>query len=291
MLLLRNALLCLSLFSLSACATVNRGVTEHFRIDSVPQGAKVTLVTDNLETVKSDIRHVQRLEPKTFICPETPCAFPLSRRRNFVAKVELEGYEPFETYVSSGFSSGAAAGNAFLTTTTGVGSGVAAGALTGSVAGPTLGAILLPFSTELASTFSSQLTSSLVASGAQIGLGVGVGFTAIDLGSGSNLNFSPNPIVVGLAQAEQPVVKDPMVPLFNQKIEDEILVARYCNINNTKLKQEHRAECKAAREKLSESTEQFRETRKAIIEARKAIQKQLREKRAVAAAGESAKAE
>lgn len=276
----RYLLICFAVISLSACATVNRGVVETFRIDSVPQGAKVTLVTDNLRSVKSSNRSVQVLEPKTFICPQTPCAIPLARKRKFVAKVEFEGYEPFETYVSSGFSSGAAAGNAVLTTSTSVGSGVAAGALSGAIAGPTFGAILLPFGTEAVSTFSGQLSSSLITSGAQMGLGVGVGLTAIDLGSGSNLNFSPNPVVVGLAQAGKPVAKDPMVPLFNQKIENEILVARWCNFNRVKLREKHKEECKAARQKLSESTEAFKKTRNAVIEARKEIRKQLREQQA-----------
>lgn len=276
--------LCLALLCLSACATVNRGVTEHFRIDSVPQGAKVTLTTDNIEIEKSQKQSGPIYQPRTIICPKTPCAIPLARSRSFVAKVELEGYEPFETFVSSGFSSGAAAGNAALTTATSLSGGAATGAFAATVFAPVLSSFFVPFSQEAARTVSSQVTSSVISTGATAGLGVGIGLVAIDFGSGSNLNLSPNPVVVGLAQTGQTVIKDPMVPLFRRKINDEIRVTQFCKVKSVKLRQKYEAECKLAENDLRESSKKFRETRKEIADARKAFRKQLREEEAAAAA-------
>lgn len=86
------ALACATI-SLPACATMTRGSSEQYRIESTPPGATVT--TSN-----------------GFRCVATPCTFRMPRKDSFNATVSLEGYATQTHQVESKMSSGGAAGMA-----------------------------------------------------------------------------------------------------------------------------------------------------------------------------------
>lgn len=77
--------------SVSACGTVTRGTTEEVTFNSAPAGAKVQISTG-------------------LVCPATPCTFQISRKQEFVAHFELDGYEPQQIPVKTDISGGGAAG-------------------------------------------------------------------------------------------------------------------------------------------------------------------------------------
>ncbi|MBL8537931.1 MAG: PEGA domain-containing protein [Hyphomonadaceae bacterium] len=77
----------------SGCATITRGTTQEFVVESTPPGASVT--TSN-----------------GFECAATPCTFRMPRKEGFTVTVEREGYLSAEATVTSSMSSGGAAGMA-----------------------------------------------------------------------------------------------------------------------------------------------------------------------------------
>jgi len=76
----------------SGCATITRGTTEAFVIESEPPGAEVRLSTG--ETC------------------ETPCTLEKKRKHNFTIDLEKEGYEPVSVSVVSQVAGAGAAGMA-----------------------------------------------------------------------------------------------------------------------------------------------------------------------------------
>lgn len=87
-----TALACAAL-SLSACATVTRGTSQQFTVNSTPPGAHVT--TSN-----------------GFECAATPCTFRMSRKDAFRATVSMPGYVTQEHAIESKMASNGAAGMA-----------------------------------------------------------------------------------------------------------------------------------------------------------------------------------
>lgn len=82
----------LALLLLSGCATVTRGSTEAFVIESDPLGATATLSSGH--TCK------------------TPCSLELKRKKEFTVKIEKDGYEAVEANISSQVAGAGAAGMA-----------------------------------------------------------------------------------------------------------------------------------------------------------------------------------
>jgi len=76
---------------LPACATITRGSSQEFTVESTPPGARVS--TSN-----------------GFQCDSTPCTFRMPRKDEFRATVSMDGYVTQEHQVSSGISGGGAAG-------------------------------------------------------------------------------------------------------------------------------------------------------------------------------------
>jgi hypothetical protein len=74
------------------CATVTRGTTEAFVVETEPVGASVTLSTG--ERCKS------------------PCTLTKKRKDSFMVTIELDGYETVQTQVQSQVAGGGAAGMA-----------------------------------------------------------------------------------------------------------------------------------------------------------------------------------
>lgn len=79
---------------IAACATITRGTTEAFVVETEPSGASVTTSTG-------------------LTCPATPCTFArVSREAEFTVTVELEGYETTTHIVTHQMSTGGGAGMA-----------------------------------------------------------------------------------------------------------------------------------------------------------------------------------
>lgn len=76
----------------SGCATITRGTTEAFVIESEPPGAHVRLSTG--ETCR------------------TPCTLKKKRKESFVVHIEKPGYEPVEVQVTNQVAGAGAAGMA-----------------------------------------------------------------------------------------------------------------------------------------------------------------------------------
>ena len=92
----------------SGCATITRGTSEAFVIETDPPGAEATL--------SNGLR-----------C-STPCSLTVKRRGNFVVTIKKEGYETVVSNVTSSVDSGGAAGMAGNVLLGGViGAGVDAG--------------------------------------------------------------------------------------------------------------------------------------------------------------------
>ena len=77
--------------SLSACATVTRGTTQAFTVESTPPAAAVKTSTG-------------------FTCPATPCTFKLPRKEAFEVTVSKPGYKPATAQVLSKVAGAGAAG-------------------------------------------------------------------------------------------------------------------------------------------------------------------------------------
>jgi len=70
-------------FSTVGCATISRGTSVDFTVESTPPDAQV--VTSNLQA-----------------CDSTPCTFKMSRKDDFTVTVSKDGYKPSETSIKSG---------------------------------------------------------------------------------------------------------------------------------------------------------------------------------------------
>jgi predicted small secreted protein len=75
----------------SACGTVTRGSSEDVTFNSAPAGAKVQTSTG-------------------LVCQATPCTFSISRKQEFIASFDMDGYEPQQIPVKTEVSGGGAAG-------------------------------------------------------------------------------------------------------------------------------------------------------------------------------------
>ena len=263
-------------FLMTGCATVNRGSDDHFRIDTVPQGAKIT--TD-IETPKSlrNRRKNKNIPREYYGCDPTPCAIQLSRLSEFTFTVEHEGYEPVEMYVSSSNKRGSLTANtaASVATTAGTvavsaaatstliaaGTGITTAFASGTGAALTFG--LVPIETAVSAGFAAGAgaapsTASLLAGAVPPALAVTGGMMLIDAGTGANKNLYPNPVVLELAPKGSPVKYDPAVKLFKEKKSARNLYDRKCKI---------RTPGKTGHEKSDECTQlkiDFREKRKAL---------------------------
>lgn len=102
-----------SLLALSACATITRGTTEVFTVESTPAGAEVSL-SNGME------------------CESTPCAFKVPRKGDLSVIVSKNGYESSEHNIPTQVSGGggaAMAGNVLVGGLIGAGVDAASGAM------------------------------------------------------------------------------------------------------------------------------------------------------------------
>jgi hypothetical protein len=89
---LRTLLLSSAVVAAQGCATITRGTTEAWTVESDPIGADVSLSSGERCT--------------------TPCTLTKKRKDPFVVKVTKQGFEPVETQVLSQVAGGGAAGMA-----------------------------------------------------------------------------------------------------------------------------------------------------------------------------------
>lgn len=187
----------------SGCATVNRGTTDVFRIDTTPQGASVAISTPllggELVAVGPGKQYTGYL-----VCEKTPCALQISRRTEFIASVMMEGYSDTEIFISHSTRRSSFTGNVAANVSTGAASGATLGLYTGALVDSFVGAL----------GAGSSFGSSLAFSTAAIGVGFGVFMIAVDQSSGATHFFTPNPVTLGLAEEGTPIRIDPNVPLF-----------------------------------------------------------------------------
>lgn len=109
----RLAVLALSGLSVSACATMTRGTTQSFVVESTPPGASV-------ETSNG------------FTCVATPCTFKMSRKDAFSVTLAMDGYVTQTHAIESKMSGGggaALAGNLLVGGIIGAGVDASSGAL------------------------------------------------------------------------------------------------------------------------------------------------------------------
>jgi PEGA domain len=91
--LIRAGAMATLLLPAGACATITRGTTAAFVVESTPPGASVRTSTG-------------------FTCPSTPCTFKLPRNEEFEVTLRKQGYKPLSTRVLTEVAGGGAAGMA-----------------------------------------------------------------------------------------------------------------------------------------------------------------------------------
>lgn len=258
---------------LPACATVNKGSTDYFRVDSVPQGASVSTT---IETHASKRKRAgnPKLEPEYYGCDPTPCAIPFNRNAKFIARIEHEDYEPAEIFISSQNSQGSFAGNAATTTvvvggTAYIGAAAFAGYATfaSQLASGIVNALTFGLSTP-ASAAPATTTSSVLSSAAPPVLAISGGMLMFDAASGANKNLYPNPVILGLAPKGTETKTDPFVAIYKKELEAKTRVDKYCRIVNRNTRAREK-KCRVATETERAYRTERREKMKEVFKAQK----------------------
>lgn len=232
---------------LGGCATANRGTSDFFRIDTVPQGATVTLSLTEPGPYGEQV-------PRT--CPATPCAFRVRRRSEFIATVEKDGFEPFEMYVGYSNKQIGYGGTVVANVGGATGAGFVGGLITSSiaVAFAEIGVTIATLGTVTTSG-TSVASGSIVAGGAALGAGVGAAMVAVDGSSGAYQFTAPSPVVLALAPEGETVVVDPAVRLFQEKQRIEARAEEACRpLHRVSPREETRCRRLKKRELWEEST-------------------------------------
>ena len=118
--IMKLAILGIAATSLSACATVTRGTTDAWVVETDPAGARVETSNGHL-------------------CKETPCAIKMPRKSEFTATVVKEGYETVTvtvTHKTAGAGAAGMAGNVLVGGIIGIGVDAASGATQDLVPNP-----------------------------------------------------------------------------------------------------------------------------------------------------------
>ena len=99
-------------FGVSACATVTRGSSDAWVVNSEPPGAAVTTTNGHF-------------------CPSTPCAIKMPRKSEFTATLKKPGYKPATvsvTHKTAGVGAAGVAGNVLVGGVIGIGVDMVTGA-------------------------------------------------------------------------------------------------------------------------------------------------------------------
>ena len=239
---MRNMMLLIILaFGLSSCTTISRGGTDYLRIDTVPQGAKVTTTIEtfrSIENRKNDFKAERRYRS----CEPTPCLLKVGRRQAFAIKIEHEGYEPAEIAIhgdipmrSASIDMAVPAGSIAANMGVGVSSGAAIG---------TMGVVL----TQALSFGLPAPTGSIVAGATAAGAGFGVVMVGVDLASGSFENIYPNPVIVKLAPIGTPTITDPNMLMYKLRQAKKRVANIYCKGREGVKEKQRQKNCEQAHE-------------------------------------------
>ncbi len=228
---------------LTACNTISRGSTDYLRIDTVPQGAKVTTTIETSESENNFNFNAQ----KTYrSCEPTPCLLEVGRRQSFAIKIEHEGYEPAEIAIhgdipmrTANLDMAVPAGSVAAN----IGLGTASGALAGSFALSFAQVLFNPYTIGAAQVPSSGVVAGATAAGA----GVGVGMVGLDLMSGSYENIYPNPVIIKLAPEGTLTATDPNMLMFNLRQAKKRVANIYCRGRASVSAKQRRKDCNAAK--------------------------------------------
>lgn len=223
-----------ALLALPACSTLEHGPTDDLIINTTPPGATVTLSREK--------------DGEPISCPQTPCAFTLWRRAQFVATITHPGYEPVELLVTNEPRGRAVAGSlvantagtglAFVGGSAAVGAGVGTAFSFGAAGGASAGA------------------GAAAAAIVPPALGVAAGSILVDAVSGANRVFVPNPIEVHLVPiGEGEPFVDPRIDLFNKRAELKEHRNKMCAGESFPYKGPR---CVAAHEALQDTREKLR---------------------------------
>jgi hypothetical protein len=257
--------------NLAACSTIDRGVTDHVRVDTVPQGATASFIYIPSEP---STRHPGAIRRMT--CAATPCAFQVGRSQKGIVTVEKDGFEPAQYYVGPSRFRGGAGVNleatTLKTTSTSLGVGLTGGLYYAAMSQlfTALGnAITLGFG-----NYQGVSTATGATAGTGIGLGIAAGSMLIDAGTSANSNVYPNPVVIGMAQAGTQAEDDPFVEAYYDLIarykEKEIACASRRNRNEAGLScSDTRLLYRDARRALSDLENERDDDIRALIKANK----------------------
>lgn len=224
---------------LSACATINNTSVDYFRIDTVPQGAKVTTTLGTG-------------------CAATPCAIPAPRTSRFIATVDHDGFQTAEIFIDNSPRRGSFAGNMTSTAATMSAATVGISAFAaGMVNVFGFGTTIVPTSTVLASAASPMIA-------------VTGGMLLIDASSGANRNLFPNPVVLGLAPEGTETNIDPLVAIYKSELDAESAATLACASKKLKTKSGKLA-CENARETYSANKNLRKATLKTLYEKSQTI--------------------
>ena len=284
---------------LSGCATVNRGATDYFRIDTVPQGAKATTSIETSASLKARAKN-NDIPPVYKGCDPTPCSIALPRRSEFIITLEQAGYENAEMYITNSSSSGSFTANMAATTVTTAGAtAVAAGtiatvttgvlAVSSAVVGGSIGASasvatfgLIPAQTAISTGISAGLSSAPVATTSSVlsaaippALLVTGGLLLTDVATGANVNLFPNPVVLQLAPKGTPIKVDPNVAPFRNILDIKDKRDYYCN-SSQKFKSENQDKCQNLKTAYNKAIANKKASDKAAREKFKAAQKEAK---------------
>ena len=188
--------------TLCSCATASRGSHTIFKVETVPEGAKV--VTDLV--YKGDTRNREGSNEGAVIyygCDATPCGIKLPRRSDFNVMAIKSGYQPSTYAVFK--ERNKMASRKTETTSAGI---VATGAVLGGVTAASvaaeygiIGAVLFPPGAVVAS---SMILAAPVAGAA----------TGVDLASGALIDLVPNPLQMQLKPEVSPEDTEQLINAF-----------------------------------------------------------------------------
>lgn len=278
---------------ISGCASVNRGATDYFRIDTVPQGAKATTTIETAASKRARGQN-RNIPPIYESCEPTPCFIALPRRSEFIVKLEQSGYENAEMYITNSTNSAAFTANMAATTATAVGTtagtiavgsalatgigtvgaGLVGGTIGASVSFATFG--LIPGQTAIStgvslatSSIPATTTSSALSAAVPPALAVTGGMLLADAATGANVNLFPNPVVLQMAPTGTPIKIDPNVEPFHNKLILKDKRDYYCN----SARKDNREKCSTVKAAYSEAVAQKKAAEKAARDNFKAAQK------------------
>lgn len=277
-----NTLVLLGLISgLTACNTVSRGGSDYLRIDTVPQGAKVTTTIEtrrSREKSKTDLRAKKEFRS----CEPTPCLLQVGRRQTFAIKIEHAGYEPAEIAIH---------GDIPLPTTNldmavPVGA-IAANAGIGAATGVFYGSMVVTLSQAFSYGAFQLPTSGIVAGATAAGAGIGVGMVGFDLASGSYANIYPNPVIIKLAPEGAQTITDPNMLMFKLRQAKKRETSKYCRGRAGVSEKQRKKNCEVAQEVDKERDIENAEllaNEQAITDLIKDLKQQFKEEKAKARA-------